>query len=185
MIDAATIARMPAQGITLLEMALGLMIIAVLSVGVSSLVKTGVESQMAERMNQQMQIISNMIVDDLRMDFRQADNVTVNGNTLKLEAPSGEVTYRLANGRFSRTVGASQKVYNDSKAYPMLAVKCMNTSNQSINCFTKSSGGRQIELKNLTVEQTVAGNSVIDTFGKPSYKVHNIAFDVATQQQFQ
>lgn len=81
--------RPAARGITLIELALSMMIMAVLSVGVSSLIKTGVETQMSERMNAHMQTIAMNIVDDIRLNMRTActAQVTGGGTTLNLQMP--------------------------------------------------------------------------------------------------
>jgi hypothetical protein len=150
-------------------------------------------------MNQHLQSISNLIVDDLRHDFREADTVTVsnNGNTLTLFSsnPSGNenIVYSLAGGNLSRTRnGGTQKIYNDPKMYKnRLEVVC--PGGQVIpggptvsGCFASTANARQIVLPNLQVQAKVSNGTVIDEyFGKPNYTVRNFAFDVMSATEFQ
>lgn len=188
------------QGITLLEVAISIMIVAVLSIAVSSLVKAGVETQMAERMHQNMQSISNGIVGDLRMDFREVDTVAIasGGNSLTLTTPAGNVVYQLTNGNLTRrSPSGTVKTYNDPKMYNnMLEISCPGgpvvPGGPSVaGCFApnnlNSSGlPRQIVMPEMAVRQKTANGGLIDRyFGAPNFTVRNFAFDVVTATEFQ
>ncbi|WP_303675009.1 hypothetical protein [Vampirovibrio chlorellavorus] len=179
----------------MVELAMSMMIIAVLSVGVASLMRVGIEAQLAERVNQKMQIISMSIVDDLRRDLQTAKKVTLtNGSTLDLEVPRptnpalpDNVTYQWANGRFSREVGGTVKIYNDIAADRSLRVNCVNASNVSVNCFRWVNAGRtMLGVSGLRIEHTGFGNTVFDQqFGAPNYTVRDLTFDVSINRTFQ
>ncbi len=169
-------------GLTLLEMAIGIMIVSILAVAVSSLFKVAVESQMSQRVHENMQMVAINIVDDLRFDIRTADSVEVlnGGNTLRITNDNGEVVYTWGNGgNFVRTLNNSaQKSYNQGFS-PSLSVVCQPA------CFQQVTA-QQILLPELRVEQTTAGGTVIDQFfSKPNYPVRNIAFDVLSATEFQ
>lgn len=187
-------------GLTLLEIAMGMMILSVLTVGVSSLVRTGMENQMSERAHQEMQTIGLNIVDDIRLDIRKADTVTVpNANTLSLvmDATTNQtVTYQLENGgKFSRSeTGKTKKYYNfdsNSNSYwNRMQISCPDTP----GCFSAESLNpdsmpRQIRLPNLRVTQQLpSGNqgSLIDrNFGPANFSVKDFSFDVPSATVFQ
>src|SRR3954470_23284463 len=81
---------LPALGITLIELAVSMMIMAIIGVGVSGLLKTGAEHSLSERTHQTSQMVAMNLVDDLRFDLRTADsvnNVGVGGsNTLIIQS---------------------------------------------------------------------------------------------------
>lgn len=169
-------------GLTLLEMAIGIMIVSILSVAVSSLFKVAVESQMSQRVHENMQMVAINIVDDLRLDIRTADSVEVlnGGNTLRISNVDGEVVYTWSNGgSFVRTLNSgAQKSYSQGFS-PALNVVCEPA------CFQQVAD-QQILLPELRVEQSTAGGTVIDRFfSKPNYPVRNIAFDILSATEFQ
>lgn len=183
------------RGVTLLEMALSMMILAILSVGVSSLVKTGVENQLAQRTHQNMQTVGLNIVDDLRMDIRTADRATVSngGNTLTLSTPNGNIIYNLtASNDFTRFVQATgvTRTYNDPNAFnPRLQVRCPN------GCFQAAllnndpvPSPRQIFVEELLVEQVLpngSGTMIDRAFGAANFPVRAFSFDVMSAKEFQ
>lgn len=188
------------QGITLIEVGLAMMIVAVLSIGVSAVVKAGVETQMSNRMNQHMQTISNLIVSDLRMDFREVDTVTITGggNQMTLATPNGNVVYRLAGGNLTRTSPAGRvKTYNDPALYNNnLEIICPGgqalPGGPAVNgCFAPvnvNSYGlpRQVVMPQMAVRQKLSSNTLIDRhFGAPNFTLRNFAFDVMAATEFQ
>lgn len=189
------------RGITLLEIALGMMILAVLSVGVSSLVKTGVESQLSERAHQYMQTVALNIVDDIRFDIRKADDVTVlNPQTLSLTTDASTVTYQLeSGGKFSRSeTGKPKKYYNynatNNTYWNGIQMNCTNPLTGSTSCFEAQSlnadnKARQIYIPYLGARQPIASakrTSLIDKyFDEPNYAVKDFSFDVPSATVFQ
>jgi type II secretory pathway pseudopilin PulG len=184
------------HGVTLIELAMSMMIIVVLSVGVASLMRVGIEAQLAERVNQKMQIISMSIVDDLRRDLQMAQDVTVQngGNTLLVSVPrptnpaqTYNATYKWMNGRFSREANGATKIYNDIASDSSLRVNCVNGSNVSVNCFRWVNAGRTVlGVSGLRVEHTGFGNTVFDQqFGAPNYTVRDLTFDISIYRTFQ
>ncbi|MCE3235161.1 MAG: hypothetical protein K0Q50_1341 [Vampirovibrio sp.] len=194
------LSRKRQAGLSLLEIGIGMMLLAILSVGVSSLVRTGVENQMSERAHQEMQSIGLNIVDDIRLDIRKADIVTVpNSSTLSLvmdAAANQTVTYQLeSGGKFSRSeTGKAKKYYNFDTAsnsyWNRMQVTCPDTpgcfSAESLNTENKP---RQIRLPNLrVVQQLPNGNqgSLIDQhFGPANFTVKDFSFDVPSATVFQ
>ena len=195
------------RGVTLLEISLAMMIVAVLSVGVSNLIRSGVESQMSESLHQHMQVIANSIVDDLRHDLREASNVTIanGGNMLRVQAPSGNITYQLAaNGDFSRrSPSGSSKIYNhngpskkgaNNSTVFLLKVACPGsvtpTGTALSGCFasntTNMSGEpTQVIIPRLQVEQTVGTGTIIDqNFGPPNYTIRDFSFTLSSAIEF-
>lgn len=189
-------------GVTLLELALGLMIVAVLSVAVSSLIRTGVESQISQRTHDMMQVIAMNIIDDLRFDTRTAVAASINagGNQLTLTPGNNGVAinYVLNGGNFQRRQGASIKDYNTGIT-PPLAIACLATNGNTTPCFegyipdAATPGGmarndaapRQILVNNITVQQINNGSSLIDTnFGAPNFSLHNFAFNLMSSTEF-
>lgn len=179
------------RGVTLVELSMAMMIIAVLSVGVASLIRVGVEAQLSERANQKMRIISMAIVDDLRRDIQMAQSVTIaNGKTLVVEVPKAtdlteteNVTYQLlANGRFRRSTTSATKTYNEPKLDNLLTVECVNAA----SCFNWASPSRTVlEMSGIRVKHTGFGNTVLDQqFGEPNYTVRDLTFDVPINRSF-
>ena len=187
------------NGVTMVELVMAMMIIAVLSVGVASLMRVGIEAQLSERANQKMQIISMAIVDDLRRDLQTAQAVTVQnaGNTLVVRVPDPadpasayNATYRLANGLFSRTSPEGSKDYIrdiDMRVNSKLTVKCVNDVNASAPCFRwlNATTKTVLKMEGLRLEHTGFGNTVFDqNFGSPNYTVRDLTFDVSINREF-
>lgn len=182
------------QGLTLLEMALGMMILSVLSVGVSSIVKAGIESQMSEQAHQYMQTIGMNIVDDLRHDIRVADQVTVTngGNTLQviLDSTTNQTAfYELVGTEFRRReAGKQTKIYNDPSMYTSLMQVTCPSGCFEANQTNSNSVPRQIRIPEIVVQKSLpSGNagSIIDRhFRRPNFSIRDFAFDVATATEF-
>jgi hypothetical protein len=185
------------DGVTLIELAIGMMILIVLSLGVSALVKTGVETQMSRRSDMLMQTIGLDLVDDLRFDVRTTDSAAVSGggNTLTLSRGGGTIVYQLdGNGRFSRTdaLTGAVKVYNDPAHYssPAFRMACPAT------CFTPlrmnsdaTPSPREIRVNEIRVQQvagTQGGGTFIDrAFGLGNFSVRAFTFSVLGATEFQ
>jgi type II secretory pathway pseudopilin PulG len=193
------------RGITLLEISLGMMILCVLSIGVSSLVKTGVESQMSERTHQYMQTIALNIVDDIRLDIRKADDVTVgsNGQTLNILIDTTNVTYQLeSGGKFSRNeTGKPKKYYNYDAAkstyWNGIQLSCNDPVNNTTQCFVEQSmnqdatknRARQIQIPYLKAVKPMNASqrmSIIDQFfDEPNFAIRDFSFNVPSATVFQ
>jgi Tfp pilus assembly protein PilV len=207
-----TQSRRPAgQGMTLLEAALAMMIMAILSIGVSSLVKTGVETQMSQRTHEVMQTVGVNIVDDLRRDIRLADTATVssNGRSLSLVLPistlnsavGSTVNYQwTAANNFTRqetlnSGGTNTKTYNDPNTLSAkINIDCNDSANGVSRCFTAMNLNndttpqpRQIRIDAIRVYQTPGGaGTVIDQyFQAPSFILRKFSFDLISATQFQ
>jgi prepilin-type N-terminal cleavage/methylation domain-containing protein len=192
-----------AHGLTLIEVALAIMILAILSIGVSSLVRTGVETQMSRRIQEYMQAIGLNIVDDLRRDLRTADQAVISngGNRLTITGPNGTIQYNLTVGNtFTRTQDAVIKTYNDPNQYqPWPEVVCLN-GGAAAPCFTgfrkdlsspgvmlaNNANPQQIKLADITVRQApVGGGTIIDNaFGMSNFSVRNITLSLTSQTDF-
>lgn len=177
-----------------------MMILAVLSIGVSSLVRTGVETQLSRRVHEYMQVVGLNIVDDLRRDLRTADQaiITAGGNQLTIIHPAGNISYVLnpATGVLTRTQNAQSKDYNPTVQQPRLQVTCPNGP-----CFTgvrkdptnpnvliaDNNSPQQVQLGDITVRQQApaGGGTIIDTaFGAPNFSMRNITLSLTSQTNF-
>ncbi len=199
------------KGVTLIEVALTIMIMVILSIGVSSLIRTGVESQLSQRSHVNMQIVAMNIADDLRRDLRTADSAEVQngGNRLVIRYTdvansSQTITYSLdtVSGDFTRvgTGGGSgaSKTYNPNTFTPRLQVACLNGASNA-PCFAglrKNSTGamiadnttpQQVTISDITVRQVVSGSgTMIDqAFSAPQYAIRNMSLSLISQTEFQ
>jgi hypothetical protein len=181
--------RAIAPGITLLETALGMMILSILSIGVSSIVKAGIEAQMSERTHQHMQTIGMNIVDDLRNDIRVADEVTVtNSSTLTVlldDVTNQTAVYQLVGTQFQRReTGKQTKIYNDPNMYStLMEISCPS------GCFqaqkpNSSSMPKQILLPKIMISKPQNSTAIDKYFAPPNFTISNFAFDVATATEF-
>lgn len=191
------------QGISVLELAIGMMLIGVIGVAVSNLVKVGVETQMSERVSQNLQIIGNNIVDDLRHDIRLAEDVSIlsGGSRLRVTLNGQNVVYGLSGNLFTRTVpGQTAKTYNNPDTYGnRIVVTCTNPQNGQQACFsvpTDHSGNsmlnsqnapKQIRVDYLAVQENAGQSlSIIDQqFGTANFTLKDFAFDVYSATEFQ
>jgi Tfp pilus assembly protein PilV len=175
------------QGVSLLELALGMMILSVLSVGVSALVKTGVESQMSHRTNQEIQNIGLNIVDDLRTDIRTADKAVVSTNQLVLNMPTGNtITYRLNGDNFSRANSAGgSKTYNTGPI-ARLRVSCTGSCFRA-GSLNSAGDPRQIIVDSLQVVEVLpnAGTAIDQAFMPSNFSIRNFSFEVLSATEFQ
>jgi len=196
--------RANAKGITLVELAMSMMVVAVIGVGVSGLMKTGVEHNISQRQMQTMQMMAMDLVEDLRYDLRTADtvnNVGGGSNTLTISSSGQTITYNLNAGthqmtRRSSTTGVT-KIYNDPNVFMNnLQFDCKDTSNNSIGCFmtdptlgTATNGTpKAVVLRNVTVTAALNGNAntALDiAFGAPSFRLNQFTFNVAAATEFQ
>lgn len=179
------------SGLSLIELAMAMMIMVILSVGVSSLLQTGIESQLSERAHQEMQSVAMNIVDDLRNDIRTANKAAVsNGNnTLTLTMPTGNITYSLAaDGKFSRVSSVTGTKQYLSGQMTNMKVACPS------GCFRaellnsdNTPSPRQISVPEISVQQVINGNrkTIIDTaFNSASFSLRNFSFDVLSATEF-
>jgi len=181
------------QGVTLLEMALAMMILSVLSVGVSSILRTGVESQMAQRNDLNMQSIAMNVSEDMRNDIRVADSASISGggNTMALVTGNGNVTYTLdGSGQLIRTLNGQSKIYNDQTVYktPTLIVTCTNgcfTAMQMNNDTPQSP--REVMVNEMIVTQSTSQNTLIDrSFNRlANFPLRAFSFNLTGATQFQ
>lgn len=183
-------------GISLLEIALAMMILAVLSVGVSSLIKTAVETQMARRTDVTMQSIGLNFADDIRMDVRTADTVSVSsdGKMLTLAASAGNIIYELnSSQQMTRrdTATNSTKIYNDPAQFntPRFNVVCPTT------CFTAlrfnsdaTPVPREVRVNAIQIQPQTTSNSgnIIDqAFGPANFTIKAFTFSILSATEFQ
>jgi prepilin-type N-terminal cleavage/methylation domain-containing protein len=189
------------QGVTLVELAMSMMIVAVLSVGVSGMVKTGVEHQLSERQVQTMRMMAMNLVDDLRYDLRTADTVNKLGSGSNIlvitTANNQKITYQLdtATHRMTRKSSTSPatKIYNDPGAFAQnMQFDCKN-GNASIPCFdtlgTASDGTpKAVVLHNVTVTAALpasgASTALDAAFGPPSFRLNEFTFNIAAATEF-
>lgn len=202
--------RQSAQGATLVELAVAMFLMVIMTIAVSNLVRAGVEAQFNQRANESMQMIAMAIMDDIRFDAQRAAsnagnppiNVSNGGNTLQIlvqDVDNGGtevVTYRLlGNGDFERQDEQGTKVYTDMTARgPELAVTCRNDANNVIACFqiaTEDTDGdgqpntQRVIVPGLRVEMANPPQDIISAnFGPPDFRVEEASFDIVAATQF-
>ncbi len=148
-----THSRSAKRGFTLIELAVAMIILAVLGVAVSSVVRSKIETQMARRLDQNMQDLLFGLATDLRTDIRMATNTTPDNssdNKLVLEEHDSSnalytVTYEISggSGNMTRTDSRtnSTRLYNDPAIYgkPSLTMTCVDSAGSK--CFTVVNSG--------------------------------------------
>ena len=141
-------------GVTLLELCIAMMVMSVLSVGVASIIRAGIESQMNDRMYNTMQIVATNFVTDLRFDLSRAYGASITNSGLDLnivDENGATIRYQVfadptatGTGNSIRRIGAdgTTKVYNKigqtTEYRPALRFTCdpVNTpGNASSACF--------------------------------------------------
>jgi hypothetical protein len=176
-----------------MEMGLCMMIAAVLSVGVSAIVRTGIETKTSQRNDLNMQSIALNVSEDMRNDIRTADSASISegGNTLTLSTASGNVTYTLnsGNGRLTRQDSGQTKTYNDPALYgnPVYTVSCQGA------CFTPlqmnsdaTPSPRQILVNEMRISQASSQNTLIDrNFGLANFALRAFSFNLTGATEFQ
>ena len=201
-----------AAGVTLLELAITMMITAVIGVGVSGLIKAGAEHSLSERQHQTMRMMAMSLIEDLRFDLRTADSINSLGggsNTLVIHQGAQTITYNLDTGthRMTRTFNGKTKIYNDPSVFlNNMQFSCQTGAGATTTCFQNDPeagaimGGpptvvaangtpKAVLVPNLTVTAALpsgSGGTVIDqAFGPPSFQLTSFSFNVASATEFQ
>lgn len=183
---------------------MSMMIVAVLSVGVSGIIKAGAEHSLSERQHQTMRQMALGLVEDLRRDLRTADTVNNLGggsNQLVINGNGGTITYTLNTGnhQMTRQANGITRIYNDPNVYlSNMEFSCVNpNTNQTTTCFqvdptagTASNGTpKAVYLPNVTVTAALApgnsGTAIDQAFGAPSFKLNQFSFNIAAATEFQ
>ena len=183
-------------GITLLELALSMMVMAVLGVAVSSLVKAGADHNLSERQHQTMQMVAMNLVDDLRFDLRTAERISSLGsgsNSLVIQNTGQTITYALDPSTFqmSRTVsGGIRKVYNDpTGVLSNVQIQCTPSCFQPSTVQASDGTPKSITIPLLTVSVPPragsAGTPIDQYFGAPQFVLKAFTFNIATATEFQ
>ena len=192
-----------AAGVTLLEMAMAMMIIAVVSVGVSGIIKVGAEHNLSERQHQTMQIMAMNVVDDLRFDLHTADTINNLGggsNTLVINGNGKVITYTLNTNNHQLTRLDSQtnatKIYNDPNIFMSNMQFSCQSGGAATPCFQKDpSAGvatngtpKALMIPNLTVTAVLpagsAGTVIDQVWGAPTFKLNQFSFNIAAATEF-
>ena len=182
------------KGVSLVEMAIAMMIIAVISVAVSNLVLTGVQSQMNQGNEEHMQIIAYNIVDDMRLDLRRAQNHTVlAANRLQVTLTDGSIVnyeFDATGTRFQRRSPTATKIYNtmNNRAGQLHTVAL-----RFVDVPVTRPGppvtviSTEVTIPDLTITRINRGtDSAIDAeFGPPQFSIRNITFDSMNTNTFQ
>lgn len=198
-----------AKGLTLVEACVGMMIMAVLTIAIGSMVRGGMEAQMNDRLYGNMQIVATNIADDLRFDFQRAGRVQVDSGTqitifYDSTSATPDAIYQLTAGNFTGQVrrnGAMvTKVYNQvsaTQAYtPALSVSCVTAAGAATNCFTGQNfdaninAFRRIQLSDIAVQAAglnnngVFRNFQLQNFGPPTFRVAGMNYSIAGANSF-
>lgn len=200
------------KGLSLIEVCVGMMLMSVIGIAVSSLLISAVNSQMDQRTQSNMQLVASNIVDDIRYDLMRCmdsgpmdatydcfNSITANEirfRRLSDEDPSTPgyvpfylVTYtRTAAGNFERTSAnplepTPFKRYNENFR-PALQVDC--AGNNPGACFSRPAL-QQLLIRGLIVRPVpTGGQNVYDVhFGTQQYRVNNVSFNIMASTNFQ
>ncbi len=193
------------KGLTLLEACVGMMILAILTVAVGSVVRGGLEAQMNDRLYTTMQMVATNISDDLRFDFQRAARVDVDSASrisIYYDASSAtpDAVYQVVAGNFTGQVtrnGATvTKNYNLINNAPPLSVSCVAPSGAAANCFTGQNfdaninAFRRIQMSDLAI-QAVSLNNLglfrqfqLQNFGPPTFRLAGMNYSVTGSNSF-
>lgn len=189
------------SGLTLVEAAIAMVILSIVTVATSNVILTGVETQLSSRKMSVQQVIGQNIVDDIRIDVRYSSAITtpvapVNNNTfgassnqlvIQRDMPGGGpqqiITYNFNGGTLTRqdSLNNTTRNYNNLASGIPVTINCIN------NCFRiyRTSIGNQVNLGGIAIAD-VNATSVMDAqFGPANYTVMNVTFDRMTATNFQ
>jgi hypothetical protein len=196
----------PVKGVTLIELALGMAILSLLSIAVSNMMLAATASQLNAQTMVTEETVAMSIVDRLRYDLRLATvssvSVTGGGNTLSFNTwnPTAgvtqTVTYTFTGASLTRTV-SGQPTYNFATGtFPAMRIVTQATTGRPTTGFslvanvaTGSPGMvcNRVVLHNLFVADNTPGNTIVDTAfgGKSQFRVDEVAFDVVSGTLFE
>jgi Tfp pilus assembly protein FimT len=196
----------PVRGVTLIELALGMAILSLLSIAVSNMMLAATASQLNAQAMVTEETMAMSIVDRLRYDLRLATvaslSVTGGGSTLSFNTwnPSGgamqAVTYTFTGTTLTRTV-AGQPTYDfASGSFPAMRIVTQATAGRPTTGFsvaanvpTGSPGMvcNRVVLHNLFVVDNTPVNTLVDGAfgGKSQFRVDEVAFDVVSGTLFE
>ena len=192
--------RQNLAGLTLIEIAVAIGIMAVVSLGSAHAVSMFTEVQNSNRLHQVQQQVAMNLIDNLRHDLRYASRPNAVTNAFSITGPNStvltipvsfdpnigtySVVYTFTGGSVTRTmtVGGAPTVtnYNAIPGLPV-AINCGGGG----NCFQVSSvdingNPRGIRLNQLQVAEAVpdVNNVITANFGPAAYNVQNVTFDM-------
>lgn len=114
-----------ARGVSLMELCIAMMVMSVLSIGVASIIRAGVESQQNERMYNTMHLVANNLITDLRFDLTRAYDASITNAGMDLnivDENGGTVRYQV----FSDPTAAASGVNSIRRVDPSGAAKIYN-----------------------------------------------------------
>ncbi|MEB3287241.1 MAG: hypothetical protein VKJ04_07030 [Vampirovibrionales bacterium] len=130
------------MGVTLIELAIAMMVMSILAIGVASLIRGGVESQMNDRLYNTMHLVVNNLLSELRFDLMRSTHVEVlgGGTQLSITDPDGNtILYEVYSdpspgvagvSSIRRTAAGQSKVFNrqgPAEFRPALRMTCSAT----------------------------------------------------------
>ena len=190
-----------ARGVTLIEMAMGMMLMCIIAIAVSSLVRAGVEAQLNQRMMNLGQLVTMNVVDDIRLDLNTANTVNITGGGAQLNITDGKgiavvYTYDNAAKTMTRNWGGFSKTYNANISPAMNLVCDMPCFNWNPTGGAGQAGAQQTIIlgppgvagSGLSAQPaTPVGNSIIDqNFNPPVFfRASQISFNVLSNRTFQ
>ena len=182
--------RRSQQGVTLIELAVGMMLMAIIGVTVSSLVRAGVEAQMSQRLVNHGQVVVMNVVDDILFDLRTADAVAVlgGGNQLRITTDiglgPGTITYVYGAPNVQRTEAVPGSPNNGTKIYNANVTPALNFTCVA-PCFAwrpdVNGNNRSIVIQNLSVAPAVnteASSAIAQAFPLVPFSIRQASFDV-------
>jgi type II secretory pathway pseudopilin PulG len=177
------------KGFTLLEAALVIAIVAVVGVGISNLLLNSVNVQMNERIQLNMEAISQRVTEALRDDMRFARTVAApNATSLTItDNTGGTITYSFQTlaGRSTLTRTQNGVVRDFANNNPMLsattAINCGGT------CFSLDAAtqNRSVLFANAFVQDVSPVNNSLDqAFSKGRLNIPATSFNIITSTRF-
>jgi Tfp pilus assembly protein PilV len=181
--------KLVSKGVSLLEAALAMAILAIVSISVSNVLLAGVTTHMSSKTRTYQVNVAMDVMDSLRNDIRFALAVTANPNTrLQIDLSGGrQVVYTFDNGTGTLTRtdtlpgpgnSTSRNFVSSVPSTVPIRVACINT------CFSVARA--QVFLEGLQVADGGPATSALDReFGSSNTTYRNIAFDIMTSTAFQ
>lgn len=173
------------SGVTLVELALAIAILSVVTLATSQLFLTSVQNQQNERLHVMQTHLLSTITSQIRADMLLSRTVSLSngGNTLNFVHPNGDrIMYDVANNTITRTVNGTAVDYRNTLPEAWvnnMALLCNNP------CFTLE-GTTRVAIRNLEARDVSTANTTMDTvFGKMRLRLPEVTINKLAGFEFQ
>lgn len=181
------------SGLTLIELAIAIAVIAVIGLAASQMMFTGVQTQMSVHVNETEANLAQEIVNRLRYELRNAQNIQIlnNGNSLQFQGyDPNTAQYTSINYAFTGSTLTRNGVNLSANRSPAFQITCGGT----LACFTGATSSvtssqnlQRVSLNNLTITDISGSNKNLDqAFGGPAtFHLDEAAFNILNGMTFQ